>query len=143
MAELMNRIDFFRVLSVNDKQALIDNKLVQLRSYIAGEQLIEHGDNGEEFFMLMTGKLNVLTPQGTQVAQLSPGSFFGEVAFILNEKRTASVVAESESLVMVINHTTLKLMPVKVKDKIKDKIISGLINRVAELNGKIENLTKV
>jgi len=142
MAEIMNRLDFFRALSVDDKRRLIDEQLVQVRSYQSGEVLIEHGGNGDEFFMLMSGHLNILTKSQTKVAELKPGQFFGEVAFILNEQRTANVVAEDDVVVMVIDHKTLKLMPVALRDRIKDKLIAGLIKRVAELNEKLEQSLK-
>lgn len=142
MAEMMNRLDFFRALSVNDKRRLIDEKLIKVRIYQNCESLIEYGGAGDEFFMLMSGQLNVLTKNRKKVAELKPGQFFGEVAFILGEQRTAHVVANGDAVVMVINHKTLKLMPVALRDRIKDKLIGGLIKRVAELNERLEQEIK-
>jgi CRP-like cAMP-binding protein len=138
MAEIMNRLDFFRTVTAEEKRNLIENNLIKVRGYVAGEQLIEVGRQGDEFFMLMSGKLDVLTSAQKKVAELKPGQFFGEVAFILNERRTATIVAQDNVVVMVLDHTTLKLMPVNLRDKIKDKLISGLVKRVAELNGQLE-----
>lgn len=137
----MNRLDFFRAMTANEKKALLDKNLIKVRSYRADEVLIEHGRHGDEFFMLMSGVLDVSTSTGHKVAEIRPGQFFGEVAFILNERRTANVIAKEDVVVMVLDHTTLKLLPVALRDKIKDKLIAGLVKRVSELNGKVEQLS--
>ena len=138
LKQLMNRLDFFRCLALKDRENLVDNQLIKIRSYRKNEYLIEYGEHGDEFFMLMTGMLDVKTSSGKTVAELEPGQVFGEVAFILNEKRSASVIASEDVVVMLIDHKTLKLMPVTLRDKIKDKLIGGLIHRVEELNSKLE-----
>jgi cAMP-dependent protein kinase regulator len=140
LAEFMNRLDFFRALRVEDKSVIIDKKLLTIRSYSEGEYVIRFGDSGSEFFMLMSGEAHVLTEAGNKVAEISPGKFFGEVAFALNEKRTASIVAGSDIIVMVLDNKTLQLMPVRVRELIKDKLIWGLVNRVSDLNRRIESL---
>lgn len=140
LAEFMNRLDFFRSLRVEDKSVMIDKKLLTVRGYQNGEHVIRFGDTGTEFFMLMSGKANVITEGGNNVAQLEPGKFFGEVAFALNEKRSANIVADSDIVVLVLTSQTLQLMPVRVRESIKDKIIAGLVNRVSDLNMRIESL---
>lgn len=141
MAEIMNRLDFFRALSAVEKRNLIEKQLIKVRGYQPEEVLIQFDGQGDEFFMLMSGKLDVITSSGKKVAELKPGQFFGEVAFILNERRTATVVAQQTSVVMVIDHTTLKKMPINLRDKIKDKLIAGLIKRVTELNNQVAKHT--
>lgn len=140
LAEFMNRLDFFRSLRVEDKSVIIDKKLLTIRSYVEGEHVIRFGDSGSEFFMLMSGSAKVITESGNQVAEIKPGTFFGEVAFALNEKRTANIVAGSDIIVMVLDNKTLQLMPVRVRESIKDKIIKGLVLRVSDLNRRIESL---
>jgi len=138
LKQLMNRLDFFRCLELKDRNSLVEKQLIKVRSYRKDEYLIEYGEHGDEFFMLMSGMLDVKTSSGKTVAELEPGQVFGEVAFILNEKRSASVIASEDVVVMLIDHKTLKLMPVTLRDKIKDKLIGGLVHRVEELNSKLE-----
>ena len=138
IAELMNRLDFFRALRVEDKRIMIEKKLVTMRAYNEGETLIKYGNTGNAFFMLMTGRLDVLTENGHKVGNIEPGQFFGEVAFMLNEPRTANIVASSDVVVMVLNHNSLNLMPIRCREVVKDKLIVGLIGRVKDLNNKLE-----
>jgi CRP-like cAMP-binding protein len=138
LKQLMNRLDFFRCLELKDRNSLVEKQLIKVRSYRKDEYLIEYGEHGDEFFMLISGMLDVKTSSVKTVAEVEPGQVFGEVAFILNEKRSASVIASEDVVVMLIDHKTLKLMPVTLRDKIKDKLIGGLVHRVEELNSKLE-----
>jgi cGMP-dependent protein kinase len=75
------------------------------RQYLPGATIIHQGDTGEEFFILLEGKVDVLVerPGGgeTQVDRLHPGQWFGEAALTGNGLRTATVRAAADSPVMV------------------------------------------
>ncbi|MGH2691134.1 MAG: cyclic nucleotide-binding domain-containing protein [Actinomycetota bacterium] len=58
----------------------------------AGKHLIDQGQFGYEFFVIEEGKAEV--KRGDEViAQLGPGDFFGEIALLEEDRRTASVIA--------------------------------------------------
>ena len=58
----------------------------------AGKHLIDQGQFGYEFFVIEEGKAEV--KRGDEViAQLGPGDFFGEIALLEADRRTASVIA--------------------------------------------------
>ena len=56
-----------------------------------GEMVIEQGEPGDDFYAVKSGKLGVVR-DGEEIASLGPGSYFGEVALLLDTPRTASVV---------------------------------------------------
>lgn len=57
-----------------------------------GKHLIDQGQFGYEFFVIEEGKAEVR--RGDEViAQLGPGDFFGEIALLEADRRTASVIA--------------------------------------------------
>jgi CRP-like cAMP-binding protein len=58
----------------------------------AGEVLARQGDVGREFFVIETGRAEV-TKGDDRVAEVGPGDFFGEMALISEERRTATVTA--------------------------------------------------
>jgi len=65
----------------------------------AGTLLVREGDDGDRFYVVLSGMLTV-----TQVAQgerrvLKPGDYFGEVALAMDVPRTASVRALTPSVV--------------------------------------------
>jgi CRP-like cAMP-binding protein len=67
----------------------------------AEKHLIEEGQFGYEFFVIEEGKAEV--KRGDEViAELGPGDFFGEIALLEADRRTASVVATEPMRAMVM-----------------------------------------
>ena len=58
----------------------------------AGHHLLEQGRFPHEFFVIEQGTVEV-TKDGAHLAELGPGDFFGEIAIVEHERRTATVVA--------------------------------------------------
>ena len=73
----------------------------------AGARIIEQGRTPDDFFVLVSGALDVLRwgrpgePE-RHVARLEPGAGFGEIGLLRRVARTASVVATEPSVVMRI-----------------------------------------
>lgn len=57
-----------------------------------GKHLIDQGQFGYEFFVIEEGKAEVRRGDDV-IAQLGPGDFFGEIALLEADRRTASVIA--------------------------------------------------
>ena len=68
----------------------------------AGKVLAKEGDLGREFFVVESGTAEV-TKDGEHIADMGPGDFFGEIALIAEERRTATVTATSDMLVIVMS----------------------------------------
>ena len=67
----------------------------------AGKVLITEGERGREFFVIVTGEVEVRR-QGRKLATLGPGNFFGEMALLSKIPRTATVTALTPLDVLVI-----------------------------------------
>lgn len=91
------------VLLSNMGEAL---QLPEQRSYVDGETVITQGETGSDVFLVLAGMARVERANGGQkqvLGRLSAGSFFGERALIRTEPRAASVIAESELQLLVID----------------------------------------
>lgn len=75
----------------------------------AGRQLIEEGEFGYEFFAIEDGTASV-SREGTHIRDLGPGDFFGEIALVETERRTATVVAASPMRVVVMTRRDFQRM---------------------------------
>src|SRR5919201_4356561 len=73
----------------------------------AGKRLATEGRFAYEFFVIEDGTAEV-TREGTPVATLGPGDFFGEIGLLEAERRTASVVAASPMRLVVLTGGALR-----------------------------------
>lgn len=64
--------------------------------------IIKQGEDSSVFYFILKGSVSVIKDD-IPVRSLSEGHFFGEVATLMKEKRTASVVCEEETLVLSIS----------------------------------------
>lgn len=75
----------------------------------AGKHLVSQGEFAYEFFVIEAGGAEV-TRDGAHVADLGPGDFFGEIALLETERRTASVTATSPMRLVVMHGRDFKAM---------------------------------
>jgi len=73
----------------------------------AGKAVIEEGDAGREFFVLIEGTADV-TRGGKRVASIGPGDFFGEIALIAKTPRNATITTTSPVRALVITDRAFK-----------------------------------
>lgn len=67
----------------------------------AGSVLAREGEIGQEFVYVLEGEARVETG-GSEVRRLGPGSFFGEIALLDGKPRTATVTADTDMKVLVV-----------------------------------------
>ena len=75
------------------------------RRHPANTEIIHQGDEGDEFFLIGEGSVEVRVHDGTsdqRVADLGRGEFFGEAALISGDPRNATVVSREEVLLYVL-----------------------------------------
>jgi CRP-like cAMP-binding protein len=66
------------------------------RMYAPGEEIVREGTTGTALYILLSGRARV-DRDGSQIGELGPGDFFGELALIEEHPRSATVVATDET----------------------------------------------
>jgi len=64
-------------------------------TYLAGHGVLTEGLSGPDFFIILDGEADVIV-DGTVVYHYHPGDFFGEVAALDGQERTATVKATTQ-----------------------------------------------
>jgi CRP-like cAMP-binding protein len=95
LAHMLHKIEFFAPLTVGQLERVLP--YIRLNSYSAGETVFRQGDVGDAFYIVYKGSVQVRLPRlvilSKTVATLKEGDFFGEMALISAEPRSATIVA--------------------------------------------------
>lgn len=67
----------------------------------SGRVMVREGDTGRELYVLVSGSARV-SRNGRRLAELMPGDFFGELAFLSHAPRTATVTAAEDCRVLIL-----------------------------------------
>jgi hypothetical protein len=97
---MFRELDLFRPLPQATVEQLVARSVE--RRVDEGTTLIREGEVGDRFYVLTDGNAAVLGPDGHEVAQLHPGSYFGEIALLRDVPRTATVRTLTEATVVVL-----------------------------------------
>ena len=101
-----------------------------------GHVLIEEGDDSRTTYFLYAGHATVYKNSGDdrrRLGELNEGQLFGEMAYLLNENRTASVVADTEITVLALPpHIMEELM--RHSAPLSRRIIDTLCQRLERMN---------
>ena len=80
------------------------------KTFAAGEVIVREGEKGDAAYMIVTGRCRAYrTVDGVEetLSVMDSGDAFGEMALILYEPRAATVVAEEEVTVLVLDQATM------------------------------------
>jgi putative ABC transport system ATP-binding protein len=91
ICEFLKTVDAFQGLTPLELTNVAEK--MTKRQFVAGDVIIRQGEEGEEFFLISDGTVEVMR-QDHDVASLGAGDFFGEGALITGEPRNATVVAK-------------------------------------------------
>ena len=123
------------MLTPTEKQHIADSQSLFYHIPM-DEEFISVGEIDDGFFILLSGNA-VIIHTGERLTQVVAGNFVGETGFMGNNKRSASVVAQTDIIALKFTRKTFQVLPIRVREIIKDHIIEGLVGRVEELNCKI------
>jgi CRP/FNR family transcriptional regulator, cyclic AMP receptor protein len=87
--------------SLNKKELTMVSRAADVITVKDGAEIVKEGTFGHDFYLILSGKATVRR-NGRKVADLGPGSYFGELSLLDNGPRSATVVAEGDTEVAVI-----------------------------------------
>lgn len=132
------KIDFLQILTDDELATII--KAAKYKRYAHTEYILEQNMNNNRFFYIKTGVVNIIV-NGSEVAKLKTGNFFGEMSLMTGEKTTATVQAIGDVEVYVIESSSLEDI-LKNNKKLIDKISEVITQRKLQ-NEKIKKTKKL
>ena len=94
------------------------NKILMLED----EVLFSQGDDGNKAYMVVSGKLSVEVDKN-EVGYMSDGEVFGELALLLNQKRSATVKSIKSTELIEIDKEGLDSILNSASDQVRGMII--------------------
>jgi len=94
LARMMRKVDFFAPMTIGQLEMVLP--YILLIEYEEGETVFKQGEEGDALYIVYEGEVRVRVKSGflswpKEVARLKPGDFFGEMALLSTEKRTATI----------------------------------------------------
>ena len=138
-AKALAGVDFLRALS--DEQRLRLAEASRIHIYGAGEPIVRQGDASSELFILQSGTVVVQRERDkdlppVDLSLMEAGEFFGEMALMTGEKRTATVRAKTPCTLIGVDHGALKLV-LESAPELAARISEAMVERHAEAEAKM------
>lgn len=126
-------IPLFSALSKRDLQKIA--KVTNEVTRPAGSMLVDQGDLGREAFFIVEGAATVKR-NGRKVGTLGPGDAVGELSLLDHGPRTATVIADTDLVALVLSSREFSGI-IEDVPSLAHKMLGQLAARVRELDRKI------
>jgi CRP/FNR family cyclic AMP-dependent transcriptional regulator len=117
-----------------------DGKLGKI--YRDGEAIIRQGEMGDRMYIIQDGRVRVTRMIGNediQLAELKEGDFFGEMAIIDREVRSATVFAVGEVRLLSIDKNNF-LRRIHEDPSLAYRVLQRMSHTIRELNTELSQL---
>jgi len=106
LLHLLENFPFFSNIDRDDLEEVV--KSFHLQEYRKNAIIIRRGDRGDNFYIILSGKVSVLNETGIAIADLGPGEVFGEMSLLSDEHASATVQAVEASEIMHVDNRDFK-----------------------------------
>ncbi|MCL2179068.1 MAG: cyclic nucleotide-binding domain-containing protein [Proteobacteria bacterium] len=106
--EALKKMPLFRHLTYKEQTAVLS--IATTRSYAEGEEIICEGQQGNDLYIVVKGRV-VVEKGGMEISELFPGGHFGEMGLVDNAPRSATIrAAELTRVMLVVRSELMALM---------------------------------
>ena len=107
----------------------------------AGEIILNEGDVGMPFFIIVTGSVKVIKNEQV-LACLGWGEFFGEFAYLSEHEplRSARVVAEADCELLVVDPMDVEFSSTQMRLHVVEALLRGQVKRALLSSRRIDSL---
>ncbi|MEM7604829.1 MAG: Stp1/IreP family PP2C-type Ser/Thr phosphatase [Myxococcota bacterium] len=97
--EILHQMPLFRFVSYQELVRILN--ITDVHAFESGDSVVDEGEEGDELFVVLTGKVEVFAGDEV-ITALGPGQHFGEMALIDKAPRSASIRAAEPSRLLSI-----------------------------------------
>jgi CRP-like cAMP-binding protein/glyoxylase-like metal-dependent hydrolase (beta-lactamase superfamily II) len=93
LLDIFSMVDFLRDLPLSRSRSLL--QVARRMTLPAGERIVTQGTHGDSFYIIVNGTVQVVR-DGVPIKRYRAGDYFGEMAILLEQPRSADVIAKSD-----------------------------------------------
>lgn len=142
--ETLERISLLR--SIGAKERLAYERRCSWRHAVAKEWLIEQGDVGTDIFFLTSGIVRALIMPSPDreviLADINAGGYFGEMAAIDGQPRSAGILAITDATIACMSASTFRELLHKYPD-VAEQLLKHLVARIRALDERINEFSSM
>lgn len=137
----LTEIPLFAVLDADERKTLA--RSLMPRRLMKGQPVFLQGDPGDEMYLLLEGRVRIccesLSGREITLAVLDNGGFFGEMALLDGDSRSATAIAETAGQVLVLRRTDFQSFLQDCPNSAV-ALLAFLSRRLRTANDKIQDL---
>ena len=129
--------------NLNDGQISVLSRIGVIRTFKKGRVIVYQNDPGDSLYIVVSGlvKVTLLNEDGREIVLsiLTKGDFFGELALLDNEPRSANVIAVEDTGLFLITRVQFYQL-IETHPHILRKVLKEICARLRHADEKIESL---
>ncbi len=109
IASVLSNFSIFKTLGQSSLQDFVS--LLRLKKFAPGEAIISKGELGRNFYVILSGVVNVVDEDGISITKLRNGEVFGEMSLISGDPVGATIkVVEPTTVLFIKGQDFLKVL---------------------------------
>lgn len=112
--DLVDRLNSFPLFQSTPESFLFEvGQHLRPQLHAANDYILTEGDEAKAMYWLVRGAVSVTSRDGESIyAELKPGAFFGEIGVLMDRPRTATIIARTRCLLVVLTKEDFrKILP--------------------------------
>lgn len=110
---LLLHMDFFKEFNSKQLKKLIS--VTQILKIQAGNVIVSEGDIDDTIFIILSGSVSIINTDDDIIAKIGVGDLFGELSFLSQHTRKASVMADVNCVMLKVNANILNKLPIDIQ----------------------------
>ncbi len=141
MTERLLEIPFLAILDDEERKTLAER--LKSRRTTKNQPIFLQGDPGDEMYLLLEGRVRIccesLSGREITLAFLKDGGFFGEMALLDGEPRSATAIAETKGQLLMLRRADFQSFLLEVPTA-AISLLAFISGRLRRANNKIQDL---
>jgi CRP/FNR family transcriptional regulator, cyclic AMP receptor protein len=135
---VLKTISLFKDLTEEEREIISDK--MEMRTIPYHSLVFEEGDPGKEFFIIMSGNVQVVKKdekkQDHEITRLKTGSCFGDMSLLDRQPRSATIFALEETKLIVFSQESL----FELKEENLELYSHIILNLAKEFSARIRSM---